>query len=352
MTRRPLRRSAITFVGAFVALVGMSVSPLSAVAAEPNSNAAPDPNRPRALYRQAETAFKAGKVEEARRLLLEAWGIRRTYDVAAALGQAELELKMYRDAAEHLDFAVQNFAPMESEGLLDGTKNDLRTAKSEVVEARIKINEPHATVTANGRSIGESPLGASVFLEPGSYAFEATLGQDRKASKRMALQKGGTYDVELLIPQAAAPTSRLEATPHPASSSATNDRSNWLPTYVTGGLAVVALGIGTGFAVDALSAKSSGEDKLNAAKATYGSEGACAAGNGAGSALCSDVKDFQDRRSASNSVATGAFIVGGVLAAASIGSYFLWARQPERGRTQVTATIGNGGGGLFVQGSF
>jgi len=193
-------------------------------------------------------------------LLLEAWGIRHTYDVAAALGQAELELKMYRDAAEHLDFAVQTFAPMESEGLLDGTKNDLRTAKSEVVEARIRVNEPHATVTANGRSLGEAPLAASVFLEPGSYAFEAALGQDRKATKRMALQKGGTYDVELLIPQAAAPTSGLEATPGVAPNAASNDRSNWLPTYVTGGLAVVALGIGTGFAVDSLSAKSSGED--------------------------------------------------------------------------------------------
>jgi hypothetical protein len=347
MIRRLLHRSS----PAFLALAGIAMAPALAVAAESNNNAATDPNRPRTLYRQAEAAFTAGRFDEARKLLLEAWGIRRTYDVAAALGQAELELKMYRDAAEHLDFAVQNFAPMESEGVLNGTKNDLRAAKSEVVEARITVNEPHATVTANGRVLGESPLAASVFLDPGSYDFEATVGQGRKVTKRVVLQKGGTYDVALVIPQIVAPATGLEAAAPPASD-ATSDRGTWIPTYVAGGLAVVALGVGTGFAVDALSAKSSGEDRLNAARAMYGSEDACAAGNGAGSALCNDVKDSQDRRHSSNTAATASFVVGGVLAAASIGSYFLWARKPERGRPQVTASIGSGGGGVFVQGSF
>jgi len=188
-------------LGCFLAL------PAAALADGPTAYAA-DQDRPRILYRQAEVAYSAGHYDEARKLLLEAWGVRQTYDVAAALGQAELELELYRDAAEHLSFAVRNFAPMESERVLEDLKGDLRSAKSQVAEARIAVSEPRAAVVINGKPIGQSPLSATVFLEPGPNTIEASLGPDRRASKRMALAKGGSYDVSLVLPPPApAPSS-------------------------------------------------------------------------------------------------------------------------------------------------
>ena len=59
--------------------------------------------RARELFRQGAAAMKDGKFQDARKALLQVWTLRHSYDVAAVLGQAELELKAYRDAAEHLD---------------------------------------------------------------------------------------------------------------------------------------------------------------------------------------------------------------------------------------------------------
>lgn len=320
----------------------------AASAQEATAASTADANRPRVLYRQAETAFNAGNFEQARTLLLEAWQIKQSYDVAASLGQTELELKLYRDAAEHLDYAVEHFAPMENEGVLEGVKSDLRTAQSQVAQARITVSEPRASISVNGRPLGESPLPRSVYLDPGTYDLLATLGDARKANRRLSLQKGGTYDVALSLP----PASSLGPGVDEHSSNSDRDRPNWIPTYVTGGLAIVALGVGTGFAIDALSAKSQGEDKLKEAEGEFGTDDTCAPGNGGGSALCNDVKDLQDRRKSSNTVATVSFVVGGVMAAASVGSYFLWARPAKRDRTQVSASIGSGGGSLLIQGSF
>jgi len=95
-------------------------TPVATAAAQTKASAADgDETRVRSLYRKAAAAFGAGKYEDAQVLLLEAWHLRRSYDVAAALGQAELELKRYRDAAEHLQYAVKNFAPVKSEKNLD-----------------------------------------------------------------------------------------------------------------------------------------------------------------------------------------------------------------------------------------
>lgn len=301
---------------AALALASASAFAAEAVAAEPRS-AAPDPNRPRVLYRQAEAAFTSGKYDEARKLLLEAWSIRRTYDVAAALGQAELELKLYRDAAEHLDFAVQNFAPMESERALEGTKNDLRTAKSQVVEARIAVDEPKARVAVNGRQLGESPLASGIFLEPGTYAFEATLARDRRVTKQVAMQKGGTYDVDLKIPKAAVvPGSGLGAAPRHES-----------PSYVPPGVAAAVGGVGLITGVGLMIAASSKDNRREDLQSGLASANSCGAGADSPSA-CSDISDLA--WSASH-FRTGAYVAFGSALAAGVVTYLLWPSAP-RGR--------------------
>ena len=309
-----------------------------------------DPNSTRTLFRQAAVAFAAGRNAEARRLLLDAWAIRRTYDVAAALGQAELELKLYRDAAEHLVFAVENFAPAESERSLEGVQADLRAAKAHVAEVRIAVNDAAAEVLMDGKAVVRPSPSSPIFVEPGSYTFEARVGARRSAPKQGVFAANSGYSVDLLVPAEAGRAA--PALPAPSAAPSDDARANWLPTYVTGGLAVVALGVGTGFTIDALSAKSKGDEKLVAAKAAFGSESTCTPGNGGGSGICDDLKDLQDRRKSSNTVATVSFVVGGLLAAASVGSYFLWAQRPDDGRAQVSASVGNGGGSLLIQGTF
>jgi hypothetical protein len=125
-------------------------------------------------------------------------------------------------------------------------------------------------------------------------------------------------------------------------------RANWTPVFITGGLAIVAAAIGTGFAIDASSAKSDGEKALGNAQAEFGSN-PCTPSKGGASELCQNVNELEDRRKNSHTVATGSFIVAGVFAGAAIGSYFLWAKPSS---PRLDAWLGAEGGGLRLNGSF
>src|SRR5205823_5901742 len=59
----------------------------------------------RVLFEKAVAEQRAGDKKEARQHYLEAFAKKPHYQIAANLGSCELELGMYRDAAEHLDFA-------------------------------------------------------------------------------------------------------------------------------------------------------------------------------------------------------------------------------------------------------
>src|SRR5882672_10503221 len=90
------------FVSGLVAPFVLSVAmPLNAQTAEPHAD---DYARARALYKSASEAFEASQYADARRLLLEAWELRQSYDVAASLGDTELKLGLFPEAAEHLSF--------------------------------------------------------------------------------------------------------------------------------------------------------------------------------------------------------------------------------------------------------
>src|SRR4029078_1788111 len=89
------------------------VTPCHAGSREPDSQTV-DRAHARELLQQGIAAIESGSFESARQTLLEAWKLQRSYDVAGALGQAELELKRNRDAAEHLDYSIRDFPPSES----------------------------------------------------------------------------------------------------------------------------------------------------------------------------------------------------------------------------------------------
>jgi hypothetical protein len=313
MTQRQ-HHSPASFLLALLVVGSVASVTQPVAAAEPSDATTASSDRPRVLYRQAEAAFSAGRFAEARRLLLEAWNIRPSYDVAAALGQAELELKLYRDAAEHLDYAVQHFAPMESEQLLNGTRSDLRLAKSQVVEARVTVSEEEARVTIDGRPVGESPLPASIFLDPGSYTFEATVRDGRRVTKPLVLQKGGTYDVALHVPPA-------PQTPRSSGSPPRSDAPSYLPPAISAAIGGAALITGVGLLLAASSKDSSREDLLQRLPGSN----RCGAGNET-SAECAEISDLAwdaSRFRIGASVAFGTAVAAGVL------TYLLWP-HPRR----------------------
>ncbi|HEY3253450.1 MAG TPA: hypothetical protein VGJ91_05860, partial [Polyangiaceae bacterium] len=132
MTQRPIRVAAVMVVALTPLLVTAICKASPANTAKANTDASDDNTRLRSLFRKAAAASQEGKYEEARQLLLDAWTIRQTYDVASSLAQVEIQLKHYRDAAEHLEFCLRNFAPVESEQTLDQAKKAFADVKTRV----------------------------------------------------------------------------------------------------------------------------------------------------------------------------------------------------------------------------
>jgi len=308
-------------------------------------------------YRRAFAELAKRNWLEARRQFLPLWLKAHTWDVAAGLGQAEFFLENYAAGATYTAFALANVPPKEKTKTVERLRAALDEMKAAVGTVHVAVNRDGAEISADHALLGISPLTREVYLNPGPRLLEARLANGASGQQTLTVTAGESYRAFLIVegsPSAPAPVGLPSAshsdggTPGASAKHADRASPNWTPMLVTGGLAVVAAAIGTGFAIDAGSAKSDGEKALGLAEAEFGSN-PCTPSKGGASALCQSVNELEDRRKISHGLATGSFITGGVFAVAAVGSYFLWAR-PNQAR--LDAWLGTEGGGLRLNGSF
>ncbi len=337
-----------------VAATLMGVLPTSAHAQSATPASATEENaQARALFRQGATAMKDGKYAEARKYLLQAWALRRTYDVAAVLGQVELELRMYRDAAEHLDFAIRNLAPRESAETLDKIKEGLQTAKRQIAEIRLSASEPGAELLMDGERVGSAPLDRSLFADVGPHMLEARLGSDRIAKQIVEAASGSAYTVELVVPevQPRVPESGLAQpgpTPLPQTDGSAPSSRSLVPVYIGGGLTVAGLALGVGYRLST----ASNQDDLDRLREKNGESG-CA---DSGAADCDAQRGAAERVDSRRNISTVSFVVAGAAAVATA-VYWFWPRArssdaAQHRRVFVGGSPAPGGGSVVLFGSF
>jgi tetratricopeptide (TPR) repeat protein len=176
-------------LGALAALLGSALvslpvhaqsSPEPPPAPPPSPQAAPagaarPVDRADELFAQGNEAFDAGRLEEAYAICQQAWALKRTYDIAGNLGQVELKLGKFRDAAEHLDFTLRLFPPTGKSEPREAIRRALDAARKEVGALTIRVNVQGAAVSIDNKPIGQSPFEATVFVEPGTRVIEASL---------------------------------------------------------------------------------------------------------------------------------------------------------------------------------
>lgn len=162
------------------------------------------------LLQQGRAAFEGKRYDEAHERLSRAYRLLQSYRTACALGQVELELEMYRDAAEHLDICVSRYPaddPQQArERLLDG----LRETRRHVAVFEPLLNVPGATLLINGVEVSTTPLESDLFVEPGLRRVTARKAGYRDASAELFFPAGGTtqWQAELTQRVSAAPRHR------------------------------------------------------------------------------------------------------------------------------------------------
>jgi tetratricopeptide (TPR) repeat protein len=290
--------------------------------------------RARALYKKASEAFEASQYAEARRLLLEAWALRQSYDVAASLGDTEIKLGLFAEAAEHLSYSVRNFPPLENEQALANVHRQLEIARREAATVLVSVNESGAEIRVDQRLVGTSPMSEAVFVTPGRHGVEARKGS-ATASETFVGEAARESSVALRLAQALPAPPNDEPAPR-----------SIVPLIVGG--AVFAAGVTAGIAFK-LSANAK-EDHAQTLRDRLG-PGGCV-GEAGSSPDCAALRSDVDGANTMNSLSTTGFVVAGVALVATPVWWLLSPRSQSPTMARVSGVVTPGLALMTASGRF
>src|SRR5262249_46401704 len=156
----------------------------------------------RQLLIDGKKAWKAGKTAEACDAFKQAWSAYHHYQIAGALGECDFQSKHYRDAAEHLAYAMLEPAGQAPSGERERPEKLLKDAEAKVVALRIQVEPIGAEVLVNGRVVGKAPINGVVYAEAGSVLVEAKQDGYESHSDKVEAAEGASRDVAIHLRQA------------------------------------------------------------------------------------------------------------------------------------------------------
>lgn len=339
--------------------------------ADAPTRAAENAERADKLFVEGTNAFEQRQYAEAYRSLRAAWDLAPSYRTAAELGQVELQIAAYRDAATHLAYCLRHLPADVEPTAREHIEQGLAEAREHTAALRIRVTVEDADVTVDGASVGRSPLEGVVFVEPGAHELAATRLGYVETSQTVQAPVRAALDVTLnLVPTSPpSPISALPLTPAtPATPTPTNPlddtsphASNGLPPatwalIIGGSLTAVALGTAIGFEVKGSSDNSDLQKLSGQLGASSSSCASPAQPSSASASLCSELVDKRNARNSANEIAMGMGITTGVLAAATaITAYVLWPHQSASGKDSALRIDAGGsstGGRIWIGGDF
>jgi tetratricopeptide (TPR) repeat protein len=337
----PTRLPAILLAAAFLMASAQSSAQQPTTPTTPAMSAAAAMEKADELYRQGNEAYKQNKLKDAHGFYIEAWKLKKSYDIAGNLGAVELAIGLPRDAAEHLLHSLRQFPANGKPEARSRTKQWLEDALKQIGTLIIKVNVDGADVLVDGKTVGKAPLSDEVFVDAGARKIEARLEGYEPAKQDIQIAKGGTQEVSLKLTKIIAPPPVTGAGSRPARS---------IPIIVAGaGVAAIALGTGIGSIVVAGSKGSEADSMLAKLKATGGAV-PCPAASG-----CTELKALRSDHDTFHNMAVGFFVVGGLVAGATVAYTFLAAPKPKPSDSafvRAAPVVSAEGGGLVLTGAF
>ncbi|WP_437335941.1 PEGA domain-containing protein [Sorangium sp. So ce394] len=285
-------------------------------------------------------------------MLLSAWELNPTFDVAYNLGNTEFQLKKHREAAQYLSFALRHWPLLKGVATLKpNAEKWLSESRAQVGAVGVPVTMAGAEVLVDGKVTGRAPLEGEVFVEPGEHRVEARLSGYETASQTVRVGNGGTAKVELAMTLAksevqASTPSGTEAVggsapgagadgpvekKTPAAPEQRPQERSWWPVIALGAASAVGLGVGVGMTVASNSTNS--EARAQQDKIFTAGGGCLASPSFAGQ--CAELHNAGERAGRLGDIALASYIASGVLATAAL-TYALW---PGRGAEKATALL-------------
>lgn len=286
--------------------------------------------------REGIAATKEGRFEEAAAAYARAYAVAPRFDVAANLGDVELQLGRFADAAIHLEKALALMPLTAPPAAKKRVEEGLAKARAESVRVELAVTPPGETsVSVDDRA--NEVVDGHLYAMPGEHRIAVTRPGHRPASGvvRGSAGETTTLRLELVAEGGATPPPAVGAEPRPI----------W-PAVALGGLGGVAA-VGTVvFAVVSARAGSDADDA--AARATE--SGVSCSGGGEAAGPCADFSDAASRESTFGTLA----IVSGVSSALALGgmvTYLVWPDDDDLEAVRVRPVLG-ATTGVTLDGSF
>ncbi|WP_437486512.1 PEGA domain-containing protein [Sorangium sp. So ce1014] len=305
-------------------------------------------------------------------MLLSAWELNPTFDVAYNLGNTKYQLKKHREAAQYLSHALRHWPLMKAAAKLKPTaEKRLAESRAQVGALVVTAGVAGAEVVVDGKAVGKAPLEGEVFVEAGEHRVEARLEGYAPASETVKVAKGGTAAAALALPplksegQEAAPGARAakggsapgaaagapvaEMPPAvPAYPGPEPQKRSWVPVIALGAASVVGLGVGIGTTV---ASNAASDDAHKQSAAIIQGRGQCVKPASAWVGPCEQVRSDASRADTLGNVARVAFIASGAFAIAAA-TYVLWPK-PKRSESAVALpVVHSDGAGIAVMGAW
>jgi hypothetical protein len=282
----------------------------------------------RALFDQGNRLYDQNKLAEAEALYLEAWRIKKSFDVAGNLGGLELDLKKWRAAAGFLSFALREFPAGGKPGMRDELLKKLGEARRQVATLRVTVDRPGAEVFVDGTSAGLAPLSDDVYVEAGTHSVEVRVDGAPVGQAQVACTLGQTQEVPLRVGGGGRGANRA--------------------VVVTGavifGVAAIAGGIFTGLWA---SNQSSASSLYNTVQKPFG----CPPGGTSGPAVCTNLASDLSAQKTFGGAAIGTFAAAGAVGIATLIYGLAGSRAPRSGLV-VAPVVTAQSGSFLLKGSF
>ncbi len=289
---RSRRGLAMQGMSALVALavMGSSTTVVFAQApakAPPAAKAAPAAKAPAAAKpgdkKAAGAAFKKGKeafdkkdYKAAKESFLQADEIMPAATAQYYIAKSSEELGELPDAVKYYEKAIAD-GKLKDDHQADA-KARLEALKKKPAKVKVTSDPPGATIVVDGKPLTEKTP-AEIELEPGTHkiTLQAAGKKDSEQAVEVVAFTGASLNatLEAAPPPAEDPFAKKPEpapapapTPEPAPAPAPVDtKKDMTWVYVTGGAAIVALGVGTFFGLQAMSSKSKFDDAITAGNA-------------------------------------------------------------------------------------
>lgn len=303
-----------TFLCVAIACVLVAAAPATVRAAPPGkSDVVTD--KARELHVEADTLYKQGEYARARVSYIAAWALKKHWQIAESLGDTELKLGLYRDAAEHLAYFMRTSPkqPPPPEG-----QKLYKEARSKVGTLVITVDAIGADVVIDGKLIAKAPLEDPVFVEPGHHGIGATFGE-KVTTIELDIAAGAERPVKLTLTT--------------IGGGARPQRRSIVPGVVLGSVAGAALVTGIAVFAAGRTGRSGVADKYDAIlKSGIG----CVPGAAAQDPRCDDVHSAAASHNTLERAGVG-LMIGAGAAAVATGVFFLL--PPSRPATSSSAAV-------------